>query len=179
MSFTYNPKSKISPKMLSRIGKTSSDRFMILTQKEAIISRKLNKRKISFASEVNEEEEPKTFLVISEILKREVENLSNLEESSRSAPHLSPSFKSQARDDYYNKVFFKPIAPPCGHYNPKFDAMRKHISSPRMKTVKIDKREAVTSERSFRPKSKKTKFKHELHHLQSAIPFNKQIKRGI
>ncbi|CAG9317468.1 unnamed protein product [Blepharisma stoltei] len=178
MSKTFTPSSNFTPKMISRIGKNSADRFMILGQREEIIKGKTLKRKFRFSS-VEEEDEPKEAVVISELIKKEEMIQAAAEENYPKAAKLSSFFKAQTRDDYYKHTFGKNCAPPCGHYNPNFEVTRKHIQSPRLTKAKIERRPTTEAEKEFRFKRKIENNDYHSAHLQSAIPFNKQLDRGL
>ncbi|CAG9321700.1 unnamed protein product [Blepharisma stoltei] len=175
MSYTFTPKQKFTPKMISRIGKNSADRFMILGQRDEIVSGKSRQKQFRFAPD--EDEDLKESLMINELIKKEEMAHDVSEDNSPKIPKLSPAFRAQTREDYYRNISGKNCAPPCGHYNPSFEITQKHIQSPRLKKTKIEIRQATTAQKQFRHKIKKEKnFSNS--HLQSAIPFNKQLKRG-
>ncbi|CAG9319013.1 unnamed protein product [Blepharisma stoltei] len=156
--------------MFSKFGKVSNERFYILKYKDEIVSGKT--RKIS----------PKHSPIHFRKKQLSPENIMKListqtarENSSSPSPRRSYAFLSQTRQDFYKSTSLRSSAPPCGHYNLKYDLVEKS-----QRQVNFGERPRTSSKipKTMKEESLNSSMDSQTKHIQTPILFEKQIARA-
>ncbi|CAG9324730.1 unnamed protein product [Blepharisma stoltei] len=110
---------------LSRAGKQTTDKYLILKDKDIILSGNI-KRKPNYIKKPNQTEKDQL------VHENQISTPSKPKGASHSSKSSisSPSFKTQDRISYYKSRSIKDPHPPPGHYEPNFEAIKKYIGSP-------------------------------------------------
>lgn len=121
---------------ISRAGKQTVDKFLILKDRESILTGKRRKRNFYKRRDSSEMDN----LGYEESTKPDKLTLKKTPSPKNSV--LSPSFKTQDRLGYYKSHSNKDLNPPLGHYDPNFKSINRHISSPTFLKVRTETRKS-------------------------------------
>lgn len=154
----------------SKFGKVCNERFYILKYKDDILSgekRRISPKRSTLASHKRQ--------LSPENLTKLINSISSRDQSpSERSIQKSPAFLAQTRDNFYNSSWLRNSAPPCGHYNAKYDLVKKNL-----RHINIKER-PLTSSRL--PKTQNDfgfvfPLENLQRHIPSAIPLDKQTPR--
>ncbi|CAG9328668.1 unnamed protein product [Blepharisma stoltei] len=162
--------------MFSRAGKSSTEKFRILSEKERIISRRIQFKapsRFSFNSK-----QKQTYESINKLAKEEIEKLKKAKQEEKEIikHQTTYSFNVQSRDDYYETKRNKDKIPPPGWYNISYTLKDQKYLIPKLHPEKQEIRAKTTNNTPTRSSWKDYSFQ-QADHIPSAIPFHKQQSR--
>ena len=140
----------MSADLLSRAGKSSTQRFKILKRKNSI----LQPRKKFLARAPRSERKELSREALDLLLQKELKLLQAEALPQPSQPVLhraSPSFRTQDRDTFYQTRTAKDTVPPCGHYNVSYSQVDSRCSFPPLRREALLSPEPLQAVRSLSP----------------------------
>lgn len=141
----------MSADLLSRAGKSSTQRFKILKRKNSILQprKKFLQRPLHSRRKEELSREALDQLLQKELKLLQVEALS--QPSQPVLKRASPSFKTQDRETFYLTRTAKETVPPCGHYNVSYSQVDSRCSFPPLRKEALLSPEPLEEARSISP----------------------------
>ncbi|CAG9314749.1 unnamed protein product [Blepharisma stoltei] len=156
--------------MFSKFGKICQERFQILKHREEILSGR-SPRKSPRPQAPRSKSQQLSPEKLQEILRDSIVSDSP---QNKSPPKQSYAFMSQTRDEFYKANGLKSPAPPCNHYDARYELVdkqpRKTDFRERPKTASRVRNQSKISDLENIPERPRTK-------LKGAIPLDKQLPR--
>lgn len=141
----------MSADLLSRAGKSSTQRFKILKRKNSILQ---PRKKFLARPARSSRKEELSREALDLLLQKELKLLQTEALPQPSQPRLhrpSPSFRTQDRDTFYQARTAKETVPPCGHYNISYSQVDSRCSFPPLRREAVLSPEPLQEARSLSP----------------------------